>query len=756
MPTADAIGKLLREACADRSGPTAGSVATISAILAEPNCDVNNTNRNGKAPIHFAAQLRCDTEVLALLVNAKADVNASTHRGHTPLIYAAGRKRPATIEFLLSHGADAATWTVGGECAVRMGRRKGLPDEILERLEASQRSSTNPRDFRGDERAIRAQQEHARSCPCCRRKLAEDYGVAPPEELAAVELAIQLGAAAAESTDALSAALVAAAADDAPALRRALEFSLSGGDGTGDDEQPDEQQPAAEPETWRRCGGATVEEVEGLGMGIEALIVEEEPVIFEEEEIGTAATCEQLLRASRDEALGKALGKGARGKARRPVRVVAGALFSAIQSPGVVERLAASGTSLAALVDAADGHLAAELVRRWPGASEARDVCLLVWSRQVHNNGWADTWCERTPRKSGGPKVATWARAMRWAGHVGFAGWEECVEEVLGMAESAGPATTSHLLCLIRQCDEGGGRESTRRPERVRLPPALRALLVSRFGEQFGVAVADGKQLRVENGAGGVRRMTTRVLEDVDPSSLPLAELPEGMGPIWLDTSDAVASLHATLRDECAARVAAGQPLLRLGVDTEWCHSSEADERAAVEGASSIDGNVASVAQDAEVATAPPASSKRRPPRVAIVQLATDHRAWVIDALAAASEVGRLLRWALESEAMQVIGFAFRGDIEVLRPLCGDDMVVCSLMDVQALATAKGEDTPSLRKVCARALGKQLDKSEQCSEWARRPLEREQLVYAALDAQILLPIYQALVDVEVDGDSTKI
>ncbi|EOD34055.1 hypothetical protein EMIHUDRAFT_228910 [Emiliania huxleyi CCMP1516] len=100
---AAALGKQLRVACADRSGPTEVALAEVKRLLSVPGADVNDANRNGKAAIHHTAQLRSDTEVLACLVAHGADVNATTHRGHTPLIYAAGRCREQVVRFLLAN-----------------------------------------------------------------------------------------------------------------------------------------------------------------------------------------------------------------------------------------------------------------------------------------------------------------------------------------------------------------------------------------------------------------------------------------------------------------------------------------------------------------------------------------------------------------------------------------------------------------------------------------------------------------------------
>ena len=47
----------------------------------------------------------------------------------------------------------------------------------------------------------------------------------------------------------------------------------------------------------------------------------------------------------------------------------------------------------------------------------------------------------------------------------------------------------------------------------------------------------------------------------------------------------------------------------------------------------------------------------------------------------------------------------------------------------------------SLKAVCARELTVALDKSEQVSDWSRRPLSQRQVAYAALDAEVLLQLF---------------
>ncbi|MFA5625829.1 MAG: ribonuclease D [Bradymonadales bacterium] len=58
----------------------------------------------------------------------------------------------------------------------------------------------------------------------------------------------------------------------------------------------------------------------------------------------------------------------------------------------------------------------------------------------------------------------------------------------------------------------------------------------------------------------------------------------------------------------------------------------------------------------------------------------------------------------------------------------------------------KAEGGHSLKAVCYREFGKIMDKRCQTSDWQKRPLSPEQLEYAALDAEILVRIYQKFTD----------
>jgi len=63
-----------------------------------------------------------------------------------------------------------------------------------------------------------------------------------------------------------------------------------------------------------------------------------------------------------------------------------------------------------------------------------------------------------------------------------------------------------------------------------------------------------------------------------------------------------------------------------------------------------------------------------------------------------------------------------------------------SLFDTRVAAAVLGSSAPGLASVLEGRFGVKLDKSQQRSDWSRRPLSREQIAYARLDTRFLLPL----------------
>ena len=100
----------------------------------------------------------------------------------------------------------------------------------------------------------------------------------------------------------------------------------------------------------------------------------------------------------------------------------------------------------------------------------------------------------------------------------------------------------------------------------------------------------------------------------------------------------------------------------------------------------------------------------------------------IVDVLSGTRPLKVIHNARFERRVLAAIGIALDGVFDTL----------------EASRQARGPDAlggHSLAMVCERELGIALDKSSQTSNWSRRPLDADQLRYAALDAEVLLALY---------------
>lgn len=131
--------------------------------------------------------------------------------------------------------------------------------------------------------------------------------------------------------------------------------------------------------------------------------------------------------------------------------------------------------------------------------------------------------------------------------------------------------------------------------------------------------------------------------------------------------------------------------------------------------------------------------------RLCTLQLATSRYVGIVDGLA----VGDLepLRPLLASRDVLKVIHNAHFERRVLGELGLDVHGVYDTLDAsRKLRGMKVRDGHRLESVCKRELGVTLSKNEQVSDWTRRPLTRHQIEYAAIDAEILLTLREALLE----------
>lgn len=131
--------------------------------------------------------------------------------------------------------------------------------------------------------------------------------------------------------------------------------------------------------------------------------------------------------------------------------------------------------------------------------------------------------------------------------------------------------------------------------------------------------------------------------------------------------------------------------------------------------------------------------------RLCLIQIAGSARTYLIDALEL-TDLEPLAPLLVAPAVTKLIhNAAFEREVLGRQGLALDG-VVDTLEVSRRLRGRVADGGHSLRAVCARELGLAIDKTEQTSDWTRRPLTASQVAYAALDAEVLLPLHRAFAE----------
>uniref|UniRef100_A0A0A1XQ98 Probable exonuclease mut-7 homolog n=1 Tax=Zeugodacus cucurbitae TaxID=28588 RepID=A0A0A1XQ98_ZEUCU len=154
---------------------------------------------------------------------------------------------------------------------------------------------------------------------------------------------------------------------------------------------------------------------------------------------------------------------------------------------------------------------------------------------------------------------------------------------------------------------------------------------------------------------------------------------------------------------------------------------------------------------------------------ISLLQIATPYRVYLLDCLSTqlSEELWQQLgQRVFNNLEILKVGFSLHQDLRMLHkslPLQLNLNTKTCYLDLRELwrrlkylqivkfpygcGTGSGGSLGALTELC---LGKKLDKSNQCSNWANRPLRHDQIIYAALDAHCLLQVYQVIAEILIN------
>jgi hypothetical protein len=190
--------------------------------------------------------------------------------------------------------------------------------------------------------------------------------------------------------------------------------------------------------------------------------------------------------------------------------------------------------------------------------------------------------------------------------------------------------------------------------------------------------------------------------------------------PTWVDQLDELRMLRKQLEDLSVWCIA---------IDTEWFHSKDGETHI------STLQLAACLGEDTTILT------------------------WIVDLQSneVQTHAANFVKWLLRDSTTPILGFAIGHDLHKLDGFIakyGSSKTAPierrALLDLQPLANAamsgSSSHLPGLKACCSHFISRDyiLNKSEQCSDWAQRPLTESQMEYAALDVAVLFYLLASL------------
>ena len=129
------------------------------------------------------------------------------------------------------------------------------------------------------------------------------------------------------------------------------------------------------------------------------------------------------------------------------------------------------------------------------------------------------------------------------------------------------------------------------------------------------------------------------------------------------------------------------------------------------------------------------------PNKVALLQIATDRKAFLIR-LNKTGMPDTLLHF-LEDNSILKVGLSLKDDLHAIR-IVSNIQDTSSLIDLQTVVKSFGIEEQSLQKIYAIVFGQKISKRQRLTNWEAPELTLLQQKYAALDAYACLKIYKEL------------